>query len=95
MCGTWDDFTSLMCAPARLAMKYSVAGGMAWSFEVHRVPLAVEASRPISKETRTERVEELRLDRRGLAGVRECPIECTVGDFLPTFLRGHEVGAAG
>ena len=31
ICGTWEERTSLVCAPARLAMNRCVAGGMAWS----------------------------------------------------------------
>src|SRR3954452_23224977 len=31
ICGTWEDRTSLVFAPARSAMNRSVAGGMAWS----------------------------------------------------------------
>src|SRR4051794_26586288 len=31
ICGTWEDRTSLVFAPARWAMNRSVAGGIAWS----------------------------------------------------------------
>lgn len=43
----------------------------------------------------TRRTPDLQLRRRGLADVGECPFERLVSDFLPAFLRRHEVGTAG